>query len=183
MDDRPTQKDRTKRAFAAYLELVDTADWIRKELRGPLESFGFTIEEFRLLLLLHGEGPMSIMSAAGRRMRERGNLGATIECLKRAGYLRQETVMLPPAEMRESRIPKALRGKPRRGRKIAVISLTREGKRYIEDVLPRQQKLVKALMRVLDYRQQGTLIEMCKTLRAGDIVKFISEITMEEVEE
>jgi hypothetical protein len=40
----------------AYLDLIDTADWLRGELRVPLESFDLTMGEFRLLEMLNREG-------------------------------------------------------------------------------------------------------------------------------
>jgi len=42
---------------------------------------------------------------------------------------------------------------------------------------------VKSLMRVLNYRQQQTLSQLCRKLREGDVVKFISEMTHEDAEE
>ncbi|MBZ5695811.1 MAG: hypothetical protein LAN36_10690 [Acidobacteriia bacterium] len=183
MSDRPRQKEKTQRAFAAYLDLVDTADWIRKELRGPLETFGITTEEFRLLLMLHREGPMSIVKAAERRMRERANMAATILSLEKSGCVRQEIVTLPLRPTRESRIPIALRGKRREGRRIGMVSLTPAGAKFVESVVPHQAKVAKAHMRVLSYRQQGTLIELCRKLREGDFLKFIKEITLEDVDE
>jgi len=52
----------------------------------------------------------------------------------------------------------------------------------MKEVLPRHSKLVKALMRVLDGREQKTLVRICQKLRAGDALKFVSELRMEDVE-
>ena len=75
------------------------------------------------------------------------------------------------------------RGKQRVGRKIAVVGLTKPGKRFIGEVLPRHSKMVKALMRAISGRQQRVLSAICRQLRAGDIVRFVREIRMQEVEE
>jgi hypothetical protein len=85
--------------------------------------------------------------------------------------------------MRESHLPKWKRGKPRIGRRVGMVSLTPLGERMLGRVLPAQAKLVKSHMRVLSYRQQGTLMQLCRKLREGDIVKFISEVTHRDAEE
>src|SRR5208282_4237484 len=46
---------------------VDAADWIRRELAGPLDYFGLTMNEFRLLHMLYNQGPMTMSDAAERR--------------------------------------------------------------------------------------------------------------------
>jgi hypothetical protein len=43
--------------------------------------------------------------------------------------------------------------------------------------------MVKALMRAITGREQRILSAICRQLRAGDIVKFVREIRMEEAEE
>jgi hypothetical protein len=58
-----------------------------------------------------------------------------------------------------------------------VVSLTQTGEWYIRLVLPRHIKLVKALMRALDGREQISLIRLCRKLRRKNILKFILELT------
>ncbi len=67
--------------------------------------------------------------------------------------------------------------------RVGVISLTPLGKKFIGNVLPRHAKMVKALMRVLEGREKESLIRICQKLREGDVVKYISELTHEDVEE
>ena len=80
-------------------------------------------------------------------------------------------------------MPKVRRGKPRRGPKVRVVSLTRDGRKLIATVLPRQAKMVKAMMRALDLREQDTLGRLCRKLREGDIVKYFQEIRMQDADE
>ena len=56
MSRQPTHKDKTLKAFRAYTELLDTAEWFKSELRAPLASFDLTMNEFRGLELLDREG-------------------------------------------------------------------------------------------------------------------------------
>ena len=183
MSRQPTQRDKTARAFCAYLNLVDTADWIRRELAGPLDFFGLTINEFRLLHLLYRDGPMSVTDAAKKRGCNRQNLHALIDRAEKWGWVCRKAVTLPPAEGRENQLPKAKRGKPRKGYRVVMVSLTSAGKELIETALPRHAKLVKSYMRTLHGREQLTLICLCRKLRERDILKFFKEIRMEDAKE
>ncbi|HXX18934.1 MAG TPA: hypothetical protein VEJ46_05995 [Candidatus Acidoferrum sp.] len=180
MAQRPRQREKSLRAFAAYLELVDTADWIRRKLRRPLESFGLTLEEVRLLFMLFPHQQLSTSEFARQRVRDRANLRVTFLSLERRGLVHRKVVTLPPAETRPSRLPKHKRDQPRIGRRVCTVSLTRNGAAFMRRVLPRHVKLVKALMRVLSYREQWTLMRLCCTLREGYIVRFMREIRMED---
>jgi len=180
---RPTHRERTERAFAAYLELVETAQWIVRELSGPLNYFELTMNEFRLLFLLYREGPMSLSEAAKKRALLVGNLSTLVARLEKFGWLRREIVWRAPVERRASKIPRTRRERPRRGPRFRQVSLTSAGERKIESVIPRQAKLVKSLMRTLDMREQDTLGRLCRKLREEYIVKFIREIRMEDAEE
>lgn len=183
MAQRPRQKEKTQRAFGAYLELVDTADWIRRELCGPLESFGITMGEFRLLLILRRDGRVSVSEAAKERGCRVQNVLVMIADLEKLGCVRRESVARPPVKMRASRLPKWKRGKRRTGRRVVMLSLTPLGERVVGKTVAMQAKLVKSYMRVLNYKQQGTLMQLCRKLREGDIVKFISEVTHADAEE
>ena len=86
---------------------------------------------------------------------------------------------LPPVEFKRSHLSRGREDGTRVGRRIQVVGLTRLGKRFMKDVLPRHSKLVKSLLRVLDAREQDTLSRICRKLREGDVMKFVREITME----
>ena len=64
-----------------------------------------------------------------------------------------------------------------------MVGLSKAGKKFIGSVLPRHAKMVKALMRVLDGREQEWISRTCRKLREGDVVKFVSELTHEDVED
>jgi MarR family transcriptional regulator, 2-MHQ and catechol-resistance regulon repressor len=183
MSHRPTQKEKTQRAFQAYLDLLDTAEWFKAQMRAPLESFDLTMEGFRLLTILYREGALPIAEVARRRGCSIQNVHLVVARLQARRWVGRMIVNLPPAEISESRLPVAERGKQRKGRKIAVVGLTKPGKRFIGEVLPRHSKMVKALMRAITGRQQRVLSAICRQLRAGDVVRFVREIRMQEVEE
>jgi hypothetical protein len=110
-------------------------------------------------------------------------MDATITRAEEFGWARRKVVTLPAVKIRESRLPKALRGKPRAGRRIGVVILTPLGAELIGSVLPKQAKLAKAWMRALHGREQESLSRLCRKLREGDVLKFMSEMTHEDVEE
>ena len=62
----PTNREKTGRAVQACLDLIDTAKWLESELRPPLDSFGLTLAEFRVLELLNRAGPMTVSDVAER---------------------------------------------------------------------------------------------------------------------
>jgi len=179
----PTQKEKTQRAFRAYLDLLDTADWMRGQLRAQLEGFDLTMAGFRLLEILNRDEFVSKPIAAEELHCKRENLNVVIARLEQRGWVQQAMTTYTLAEIKESNVPKAKRGQPRAGRRVGVISLTPLGKKFIGEVLPRHAKIVKSFMRALDGREQESLSRACRKLREGDALKFYSEMTHEDVEE
>jgi MarR family transcriptional regulator, 2-MHQ and catechol-resistance regulon repressor len=178
----PTREERSERAFRGYMELLEAADWLRAELRLPLESFEVTIREFQLLYLLHREGALPVVEVGRRRRSERHNMIDTIARLERRGWLGRRVVTLPPVEWERAHLPKSKRNEERRGRRLTVVGMTAEGKRFVRRMLPRHSKYVHALMRALDAREQDSLFRICRKLRTGNPVRFFAEITHEEAE-
>ncbi|HUA01893.1 MAG TPA: MarR family transcriptional regulator [Candidatus Aquilonibacter sp.] len=177
----PSQREKTLRAFRAYLDLIDTADWLKNELRGQLESFDLTMPGFRLLEMLYREGALPVPNIARRRLCTRQNVGFILDSLEARGWVGHRVVNLPAVEVNESRIAKARRG-ARQGPRVRVVALTKSGKEFIGTVLPRHVKRVKALMRALDGREQESISAVCRKLREGDIFKFLREMQMMDEE-
>jgi len=182
MRNYPTQGDKARRAFRAYVDLIDAAEWLKGELRVPLESFDLTMGEFRILELLEREGPLTAGELGRRRKIKRQNMLVVTERLGGRGWIRRRRVRLAPTGNRDAHLPKSERGKLRVGRWAVLVSLSRSGKKFMGHVLPRHSKLVKSLMRVLDAREQDTLSRICRKLVAGDVMKFVREITREDEE-
>ncbi len=180
---RPMRKMKTLRAFGAYLDLLHAAEWMGGWMRGQLESFDMTMGGFLVLEMVYRDGAMS-KSAIGERLQcTRQNVDAIVERLEESGWVRREVVSLPPAEIKESHLAKAKRGLPREGRRIGLVCLTPLGEKFIGILFPKHAKVVKALMRVLNGREQETLSRLCQKLCEGDVLKFASEMTHEDVEE
>lgn len=175
--------EKTQQAFQAYLELLDTGNWIRFQVEEQLGRFDLNVEEFRFLELLHREGPMTTTAIAERRWSRRQSVLGMASRLEESGWIVQEATRLPAAEIDENRLMKSLRGRPRLGRKAVRIRLTKEGERLMRRVIPRHAKLVYALMLAVSVYQVDALAETCRKLREGNIVKLLNEITMRDEEE
>lgn len=171
----PTRKEKTLRAFRVYLELMETTAWLRTWMQGPLELFDLTPQGFRILVMLYEEGPARMVEVARRMQFRRPNLDRVLRRLEEHGWIRRLIVTLPKAERPRKRSKTRLL-KRRRRWGIGVVTLTPEGERFIARAFPRQAKVLKALMRALHGREQQLLVEICRKLRAGAILKFMSEI-------
>ena len=177
---RPTQKEKTLRAFGAYLELLDTAAWLKSWMHGPLASVDLTMQGFRLLVLLYRDGPTPMSDAAKQMRFPRQNLEFVLRRLEKRGWVCRENVR---AEARSEKIReerKVRRARLRPAWHVGIIRLTPEGERFVGHAFPQHAKVVKALMRALDGREQETLGEICRKLRAGHILKFMSEIAHQD---
>ena len=179
---RLTHRDRTERAFRTCTVLIDTAEWMKTQLRGPLAAFDITMRDFRLLELLYREGALPVRDVGHRLDARRSVLTRIIARVSALGWIRQMTITLPPVEFERAHLPLSQKDTPRCGRRIAVVGLTKTGKRFMKDVLPRHLKLMKALLCVLHIREQDSLVRICLKLRQGDILKFMHEIRMQDDE-
>ncbi len=133
--------------------------------------------------MLYREGPVGMADAARYRGCNRQNLIVVVTKLERNGWVQSELVRLRPVRIKKSQLPKALRGKPRVGRRIAMISLTPAGEKFLGIFLPKHAKMVKAFMRALKGNEQESLSRLCRKLWEGDGTKFVSEITHLDVQD
>ncbi|MGA9884483.1 MAG: MarR family transcriptional regulator [Candidatus Acidiferrales bacterium] len=169
-------QEKTQRAWGAYLELTEAATWMEAKLAVPLDVFGLTRAEFRLLVTLYRNGPLTRREATEKLGRVQRALNETIKNAEEFGWVSLGERQLPAAEINESRIPKERRGKPRHGRRVGVISLTPQGERLIGKVLPRQETVVKSLMDALESRELDSLTRICRKLHQGDVLPFWFEV-------
>lgn len=177
---RISQRGKTLRAFGAYLDLLDTAEMMRNELRGQLTGFGLTLRGFRVLEILYREGPTIMVIVAEKLLCSRQNLEFISRPLEERGWVRRVVRPLRGAELEERRQARESRGRHKNGHSVGVLMLTAEGKKFVGTVFPKHAKVVKSLMRVLDGREQQTLSRLLQKLREGDIVKYVQEIRMKD---
>ena len=182
MSHYPTPRERAKRAFGAYMDFLETADWLKGELRGPLLLYDLSMGEFRLLEMLHREGAMFAPDIARKRRLHKQAVAVIVKRLSKRGFVMRKIVKLPPVEFQRAHVPASKRDEGREGIRTSVVGLTKTGKKFIADVLPTHTKMMKALMRALNAREQDTLSHLCRKLRAGNPVRYFAELTHEYVE-
>lgn len=182
MSHRVTQKERTQRAFRAYLDLIDTADWLKRTMRRPLESFDMTMQDFRLLEMFYREGALTMPDVGRRLGRVRQDVRVIVARLQERGWVGRMIVALPAVAFERAHVAKG-EAEGREGPRVGVVALTKSGKKMIGNVLPSHAKVVKALMVVLDAREQESISKVCRKLRRGDAMKFLTEMRFEDVEE
>ncbi len=164
---REPPKKKQRLAWAAYMELTDAARWIEAKLRAPLDVFGISREEFRLMVTLHRDGRLKLSEAEEKLGRRRESLYETILRAEERGWVRKGAAHLPLAETTRAR--KDPREKPRLGRQVGTIELTPQGERLIAKMLPKQEGVLRALMGGLDSREMKSLIRICEKLRREDV--------------
>ena len=183
MSRKPTHKEKTERAFRAYLGLLDAEERLKTAFREPLKLIDLTVEGFRLLATLDREGALPVADLVRRRGREQKATRQVIERLEKHGWVGRAIVKLPPVEFKRAHLPVSMKDAPREGQRIAVVGLTAPGKKFIGGVLTRYSKIMKSIMRGIDSREMESPNRICGKLRAGDVMKFVAEITHEGVED
>jgi len=174
------EREKKRRAFAAYLALLDAAEWLRFEMSLQLEAFDLSIMQFRVMEILMREGPKHQMEISRRFRSSKQSMGFVIRRLERKGWVRRVPGMLPASRTAESeKIARRerRRGKKIGGRRVIVVSPTADGEKWIASVFPKHAKVVKSYMRALDGRELLTLTRLCEKLRRGDPLRFYKEIT------
>lgn len=174
---RPNQREKTERALRAYLDLLDAADYMKARAYDQLAFYGVTMRGFRVLELLNRQGPTRSTEIARACQWSRQNLDVIVKRLIEDGWVVSELIKTEKAKSDSEEETRTL------GRPVAMLRLTDDGMDFIARFLPRHGKVVKAYMRALDGRQQETLSELCRKLREGDVVRFVSEMEHEDEEE
>lgn len=178
----PTQRERKARAFRLYMDLLETGEYMLRELKGQMEAFGLTAAAFRVLELLYREGTTPLPTLRRTLRTERRNMRRLVKKLEARGLAETRLERLPAAAYDENQLAKSRRGLPRHGREVAFVRLTKRGEKFVGEVLPRHMKLVLAVIRTLDWREQQTLSDVCRKLREGDAFRFLEEMQWEDVD-
>jgi predicted DNA-binding transcriptional regulator len=180
---RPTQKARKVKAFRVYLDLVETAEAVRRVLEGQMATFGMTLEEFRFLEMLYRNGAMRTDEARKQRACTRQNVIQLANSMAERGLVKREVIELPLADVDQRKLAVKLRGRDRQGQKVSEIGLTAAGQRFVGQVLPRHMKMVLAVLRTLNWQEQETLSRICGKLRDWDAFKLLQELEWEDAED
>lgn len=165
---------KTKRAYRTCHQLIETADWLKSMLSDQLEHFNLTWMEFRVLDLLRHEGPQYQNRLSRRFKTCKQSVGHVLRRLERYRWIRREEGFLRKTSANPN---------TDRGRRVTVVQLTKAGSRKIAEIFPIHTKTVKSHFRVLEGRQQETLVALLKKLREDYAIKFVHEFQYEDYPE
>lgn len=150
----------TKRALAAYTNLVRATESIVALLTTQLASFGLTMGQFRVLEAVLHLGPMSQSTLCDKLMCSDANMTFLVRKLMQRGLILRQ---------------------PIKGEKIKwAIHLSPEGQKLIEEVFPHHARVIRARMAALKSREQETLRRMCRKLGYGNPIKFLKDLVSEK---
>ena len=154
---------KTERAIGTYWQLRRAAESVGHLLNQQLTVFGVTPGQFRVLEALLLNGPMRQ------------------DTLAREIFLDARTVRYITADLEKQVF--LVKRQDEDDRRFPMVHLTPQGRALVTKIFPRQAKLVRAQMIALGAREQGMLKRLCSKLADGDMKRFLSEITMADVEE
>jgi MarR family transcriptional regulator, 2-MHQ and catechol-resistance regulon repressor len=143
----------TKRALAAYTNLVCATDSFVSLLTRQTEAFGLTLGQFRALEALLHQGPMSQVILGEKIFSTESNMRVVAVNLEKRGLVHRE--------------------RNKTGKPGVTVQLTEEGRKLIEKVFPLHATVIRAQMSALTAREQEVLRHLCRKLGEGDAVEFI----------
>ena len=179
------EKEKTSRAYEAYLDILDTAAWLEEKYTRQLKTWELTMMQFRVMDTIYREGPQHLLELSRRFQTSKQNVGYVIERLVGCGCLQKEIAALPrisPARSKQQKAEGNGEATPQ-GRRVLFLRLSKEGERFIAYASPRHRKLVKAEMRAIEGREQQTVSRILRKLRQGDPIRFLREIRMMDADE
>jgi MarR family 2-MHQ and catechol resistance regulon transcriptional repressor len=170
-----SETGKTSRAFRAYVDLMDTADWLREKMSRQLWRWDLSMPQFRVLETLYNEGPQHQQELSRKFRCSKQNVASTLKRLEEDGWIRRESGSLPRTSEATWVNPKAKTARAAKGRRVVNVMLSPDGQRLFPDTFRKHSKVVKAKMRALEGREQHTLSRLCRKLRQGDVLRFVQE--------
>src|SRR5580658_7692666 len=97
------ERGKTRRAYAAHLDLLDTADWWRALMSAQLGRLGVRMKAFRVLERLYRRGGMYQLELSRSFLCRRQSIAEEIRYLERWGWVRRVRRRLAPLDPTVSR--------------------------------------------------------------------------------
>jgi MarR family 2-MHQ and catechol resistance regulon transcriptional repressor len=132
------------RALDAFIKLTRAVNRIQASLEASLDEQGLTGSQLGVLEAVLHLGPMSQTALCQKLLLSGGNLTLVVTNLEKAGWVKRERT----AE----------------DKRIVIVSLTREGRRFIERIFPNHARRIAELFGALTASEQDTLGRLCKKL-------------------
>jgi MarR family 2-MHQ and catechol resistance regulon transcriptional repressor len=132
------------RALDTYIKLIRAADTLSSGININLSNAGLTESQFNVLDALYHLGPLTQKQLGKKLLKSGGNITMVIDNLEKRNLVKRR------------------RGE--RDRRVFFVDLTLQGKRQVENILPKQVSRIKNEMSTLSKGEQNELQRLCKKL-------------------
>jgi MarR family 2-MHQ and catechol resistance regulon transcriptional repressor len=132
------------RALDTYIKLIRAADTLSSSININLSNAGLTESQFNVLDALYHLGPLTQKQLGKKLLKSGGNITMVIDNLEKRNLVKRR------------------RGE--RDRRVFFVDLTLQGKRQVENILPKQVSRIKNEMSTLSKGEQNELQRLCKKL-------------------
>jgi MarR family transcriptional regulator, 2-MHQ and catechol-resistance regulon repressor len=132
------------RALDAFIKLSRAKNRLDAVLDASMNEQGLTGSQLGVLEAILHLGPMSQSALCDKLLLSGGNLTLVVTNLEKAGHVK--------------------RARTTGDRRVVVVSLTREGRRFIERIFPVHARRIAELFGALTAVEQETLGRLCKKL-------------------
>jgi MarR family 2-MHQ and catechol resistance regulon transcriptional repressor len=132
------------RALDAYIALVRASESVMAPLARGLNEEKLTLSQFGVLEALLHIGPLSPCEIARKLLKSGGNITLVVDNLERRGFVHRRRHV--------------------DDRRYLTVDLTREGRRFIEQIFPGHAREIASRMHALSPAELDTLRALCKKL-------------------
>ena len=132
------------RALDTYIKLIRAADTLSSGINMNLSTAGLTESQFNVLDALFHLGPLTQKDLGRKLLKSGGNITMVIDNLEKRNLVKRR------------------RGE--KDRRVFFVSLTLQGRRQIENILPEQVSRIKNEMSTLSRGEQNELQRLCKKI-------------------
>lgn len=136
-----------RRALDAFIKLNRATNSVRSRLEPNVTRHGLTATQFGVMEALLHVGPLSQRDLGRKILASKGNVSVVVNNLERRGLVRRAHVETD--------------------RRLAIVQLTREGRRLISRIFPEQVAAIVDEFSTLTAYEQKTLARLCKKLGRG----------------
>ncbi len=133
-----------KKTLNAFIKLTRASESVNGRLSRHLSEANLTVSQFGTLEALLHLGPLNQRELGQKLLKSGGNITLVIDNLQKNGLVEKKT---DPND-----------------RRAVIISLTEEGKEFIEDFFPKHLAKIKEEFSCLNSQEKEQLADICKKL-------------------
>lgn len=132
------------RALNAFINLMRAAGSVSSRLSRSVAKHGLTVSQFGALETLYHLGPLNQNQLGKKLLKTSGNITMVVDNLEKRALLKR---VRSPED-----------------RRSVSVTLTKDGRKLIENILPQHVGLIVDEFEVLSAREQNALRQLCRKL-------------------